>query len=348
MEEINKIQSALLDWYRNEARNLPWREDKDPYKVWISEIMLQQTRVDPVIPFFNRFIEEIPNIKALAEIDDEKLMKLWEGLGYYNRARNLKKAAALIMEKHHGSIPGDQASLLALPGIGKYTSGAILSIAFGKQAAAADGNVLRIMARINAVQEDITDPKVKRQLEEFAQTMVPADEPGDFNQALMDLGASLCMPKGAPKCRTCPIRSYCDSFSMGLVSIIPLKAVKKTRLIEKKTILLIRQGEEYALRKRDQSALLANLWELPNYEGELSEDQCRRKMEDLGFEIVCIKSLKPAKHLFTHLEWHMTGYSIHAGNRPDLSELIWATKEEIRGYYSIPKAFQAYLEQADL
>ncbi len=345
MDRIKEFQYKLLDWYKDEARILPWRESKDAYKIWISEIMLQQTRVDVVIPYFNRFIDEIPDVLALSKVSEEKLLKLWQGLGYYNRALNLKKTAILIVQNHQSRIPANLESLLALPGIGKYTAGAILSIAYGQPITAVDGNILRIMARIGAVTEDITTAKTKKLLESVAMELIPSDDPGDFNQALMDVGASICIPNGEPKCAICPIIEFCEGNRRHLTQLIPARKIKKSRNIEKKTILLLSYGSKYALRKREAGSLLPNLWELPNFDGHLTEDQCRQILRDMGIKVMAMKALKKTKHVFTHLEWHMMGYFVTIAENPEEESFTWASKEEIRTLYSIPKAFQLYLEQ---
>ena len=307
MVNAAKFQS-LIKWYKKEARVLPWRSDPTPYKVWISEIMLQQTRVDTVIPYFLRFIAEVPSVRELALIEEEKLLKLWQGLGYYNRALNLKKAAQMIVEKFDGEIPSDMKDLVTLPGIGVYTAGAIASIAFGKPVPAIDGNVLRIIARITASREDIGDPKTKKMFEPVVTAMIPAEAPGDFNQALMDFGATICLPNGEPKCGECPVSGLCEAYKKGLTSEIPVMQDKKARRIEKKTVLLISYQDKFALRKRRENGLLPNLWEFPNVEGHLTPEQCRQVLSSQGITACEITGLPPSKHIFTHLEWHMKGY----------------------------------------
>jgi A/G-specific adenine glycosylase len=346
MNNITAFQTNLTQWYKTEARELPWRSDPNPYYVWISEIMLQQTRVDTVIPYFLRFIAEVPTVEALALIDEEKLLKLWQGLGYYNRALNLKKAAQMIVETFGGGIPSDMKDLISLPGIGVYTAGAISSIAFGKAVPAVDGNVLRIIARITASREDIGDPKTKKLFEPLVAAMIPAIAPGDFNQALMDLGATICLPNGEPKCSECPVQGYCESYRKSLTFEIPVMPDKKARRIEKKTVLLITYNDKFALRKRDETGLLPNLWEFPNFEGHLTLEQCVPVLNGLGITACEVSELPPAKHIFTHLEWHMKGYFVRVSELRDSPDFVWATKAEIRSRYSIPTAFKSFIKEA--
>lgn len=338
------FQDKLLGWYQKEARDLPWRHDLNPYKIWISEIMLQQTRVDTVIPYFKRFIAKAPTIKALAEIREDDLLKLWQGLGYYNRAINLKKAAQIIMERFEGHLPYNRKDLESLPGIGAYTSGAIASIAFGQKTPAVDGNVLRVLARITANLNNITDQNGKKQIQEFAKRLLPSEKVGDFNQALIELGAVICLPNGEPKCKECPVNSFCCALQKGIVLKIPVKSNKKKRKIQKKTVLLISWGERFALLKRQDKGLLPNLWELPNMEGHLTEEECKKEIKKLGLILQKITYMKPSKHIFTHLEWQMTGYHIRVREVKKPSSWTWATKAEIIDEYSVPTAFKDFIE----
>lgn len=343
----------LLDWYDNNARILAWRENPNPYYVWISEIMLQQTRVEAVKFYFDRFVKAIPDIKSLAEIQEEKLLKLWEGLGYYNRARNLKKAAQIIMEEYGGVMPADYNKLLKLPGIGSYTAGAIASIAFSIPEPAVDGNVLRVMKRIAGSFDDITKTSVKKELEQDIREIIPHDRPGDFNQALMELGAMICLPNGRPLCMKCPVMHLCKAYKNKTELSIPVKPAKKTRKIEEKTILIIEKNKEYAIRKRENKGLLAGLWELPSLKGKLALPAVEHAMENWGFQVLKIESLGDAKHIFSHVEWHMTGYYIKVGKflavredgvyEPDRkSQFTWADKKQIEEVYTLPSAFEKY------
>ena len=350
------FQRDLLEWYKKEARVLPWRSDPTPYKVWISEMMLQQTRVDTVIPYFLRFIEELPDVESLAKVEEDKLLKLWQGLGYYNRAMNLKKAAQQILELHGGRIPENPSVLQGLPGIGPYSSGAIASIAFDKQVPAVDGNVLRIMIRISGERGDMKATDVKKRLVAMATDLVPPIGAGDFNQALMDLGATICLPNGEPKCGECPVSVHCLANHLGIAGEIPMVEKKKPRLLEKKTVLVITDGHRYALTKRVGNGLLPNLWEFPNEEGHLNKKQCQDILSLKGIKLKEISELKPSRHIFSHREWLMTGFLVVAEADPDSSNEVktdlglkdvgftWVSREEIARDYSIPTAFKEYLK----
>lgn len=335
-----QFQMKLLTWYDKEARVLPWRSEPTPYRVWISEMMLQQTRVDTVIPYFLRFFEQLPTIKALAEVEEEQLLKLWQGLGYYNRARNLKKAAQIIVDQFGGILPSETNELISLPGIGAYSAGAIASIAFGKVVPAVDGNVLRIISRLLASKEE-NQLKIKKELTEIATRLVSKERPGDFNQGMMDLGATVCLPNGEPKCEECPIQEYCNAYMLGLTHEIPIKSVKKPRTIENKTVFVILAGDKFALRKREDKGLLANLWEFPNVDGYLTLKEAKQWLAKSGITWEEIQPIKMAKHLFTHREWHMKGYFVQ-GNLCKENDFLWASEEEIRYQYAIPTAFKEF------
>ncbi|MDF2567340.1 MAG: mutY [Oscillospiraceae bacterium] len=341
---MEHFAEMLLGWYDCNARVLPWRDEPTPYRVWISEIMLQQTRVDTVKPYFERFIGDLPTVQALAEVSEDKLLKLWEGLGYYSRALNLKKAANVIVKDFGGQIPSDIEQLKTLPGIGPYSSGAISSIAFGKKATAVDGNVLRVIARITADRGDITDVNVKKQIGQLVYDLLPAERMGDFNQALMELGATVCVPNGAPKCGECPVQSLCKGFEQGIAEQLPTKKAKTARKVETKTVLIIEHNGSYAIRQRLNERLLSNLWEYPIFDGHLTADECKDELEKLG--IVCNKmfTLKKAKHIFTHMEWHMIGYLIISKQAERSEEFVWVTKEQIQKQYSLPTALKKYTE----
>ena len=334
------ITQPLLDWYDKNARILPWRETPSPYRVWISEIMLQQTRVEAVKPYFEQFVAQLPDIPALAEVDDDRLMKLWEGLGYYSRARNLKKAAQVSMERFGGRLPSSYDDLLKLPGIGPYTAGAIASIAFGIPAPAVDGNVLRVITRVTADYSNVSESKVKRQMEEHVRDILPDRRAGDMNQALMELGATVCLPNGVPKCDECPLAELCEANRQGNQMDFPQKRAKKARRMEDKTVLLLYCGGKTAIRKRPETGLLAGLFEFPNLEGTLLPKQVLHQVEQWGIEVRSIRPAGNAKHIFTHVEWHMQGYFVEVADQSPL--FLWAGKEDLDGLYSIPSAFQFY------
>ena len=353
-ELTDRIVEPLLAWYDRGRRILPWREEPTPYHVWLSEIMLQQTRVEAVKPYYDRFLQALPDVESLAHVEEERLLKLWEGLGYYNRARNLKKAAQTIMEEYDGRMPEEYEALLALSGIGSYTAGAIASIAFGKACPAVDGNVLRILSRLRADGRDILDAKVKKAVEAELICVMPKDRPGDFNQALMELGATVCIPNGAPKCGICPWEAFCRARQEGRTAEFPKKAKKKPRSIEERTILVIQDAERIALCKRPNRGLLAGMYEFPSLEGHCKERQVASYLKELGLSPIRIRELPPAKHIFTHKEWHMIGYLVRVDELAGMETgemaqpFVFVEPEETRTAYPIPSAFAAYAGQVEM
>ena len=345
-ERLKQIGRPLLSWYEERARVLPWREDAAPYRVWISEIMLQQTRVEAVKPYFERFMGALPKVEDLAAVPEDRLLKLWEGLGYYNRARNLKKAAQTIVESYSGELPPDYEELMTLPGIGSYTAGAIASIAYGIPVPAVDGNVLRVLSRVLASDRDILKQSTKRWLEEILAAAIPRNRASQFNQGLIEIGAIVCIPNGQPKCPECPLASLCLARIRGLISQIPVKTPKKQRKTEQKTVALIQAGDQLAIKKRGATGLLAALYEFPNVEGHLNANQLPAAFHLEESEITGIEALGPAKHIFTHVEWHMIGYRIVlAASIPE--EYIAADRESLAQDYPLPNAFSAYKKQLD-
>jgi len=359
----------LLDWYDLNARILAWRENPQPYYIWVSEIMLQQTRVEAVKAYFDRFVNTLPDIKALAEVEEEKLHKLWEGLGYYNRVRNLQKAAIMIIKDYKGEMPADYEELFKLPGIGSYTAGAIASIAFHIPQPAVDGNVLRVMKRISGSFDDITKASVKKELEQDIRVIMPKDRPGDFNQAIMELGATVCIPNGKPLCDKCPIMHLCTAYHQGTEMSIPVKPKKKPRRLEDKTILLIEKDGKYVIQKRENKGLLAGLWELPSIEGKLTTLALEELLIKQGLEDFVINSLGEGKHIFSHIEWHMVGYHVLINEKMQVAEdsiyvinklktRLWerpsegrlerpseirlVSKSQIDIEYTLPSAFEMY------
>ena len=339
--DLRAIPKPLLKWYDNNRRILPWREDPAPYRVWVSEIMLQQTRVEAVKPYFQRFMETLPDIAALAQAPEEVLLKLWEGLGYYNRVRNLQKAAIQIMEDYGGVMPDSYEELLKLKGIGSYTAGAVSSIAYGKPNPAVDGNVLRVAARLDNDFTPITDAKFKKQTRERFAALMPSDRPGDLNQSLMELGATVCLPNGAPRCDDCPIQHLCEGFHRGNAAVLPLRAAKKARRVENRTVLVVRCGQLVGLRQRPQKGLLAGLWELPSLDGHLSPDELRAALTEMGWSVRKLLSLRPAKHIFTHVEWHMNGVYVELD--APAPALTFVTPAELRDAYALPSAFRSFV-----
>lgn len=345
LQALGSIVEPLLVWYGRHARVLPWREQPTPYRVWVSEIMLQQTRVEAVKPYFERFLKELPDIPALAACEQERLLKLWEGLGYYSRVRNLQKAAQAVMEQYDGQLPADYQKLKALPGIGPYTAGAVASIAYGIPVPAVDGNVLRVTARVLNSRADIASPAVKKQVEQAVGAVMPQKRAGDFNQALMELGATVCLPNGVAKCEECPLRELCGAYRQHTVMELPVKAPKKARRIERRTVLVLLAENRVALRRRPEQGLLAGMWELPNGEGSFSPQQITELVENLDAGLRELIPLGEAKHIFTHIEWHMTGYAVRLERCVPHEGWAWANKREIEEIYALPGAFKAYAAQ---
>jgi A/G-specific adenine glycosylase len=343
---LTKIQTPLLKWYRANKRSLPWRDKNNAYYTWVSEIMLQQTRVEAVKPYFTRFITELPDISALAVCPQEKLMKLWEGLGYYSRVRNMQAAAIEVMEQYDGQLPASYPALLSLKGIGSYTAGAIASIAYGIPVPAVDGNVLRVLSRICESREDIAKQSVKRKMEENLLQVMPKDCPGDFNQALMELGAVVCVPNGQAKCEICPVASLCQAHRHGTVEELPVKAPKKERKIEDRTVFVIQDGNYTAIRKRPPKGLLAGLYELPNTTGHLDREEALAFVKDMDLEPLYIEELETAKHIFSHIEWRMKAYRIWVASldHPGENGLIFAEKRQSQQQFAIPSAFGTYVK----
>ena len=342
---------ALLGWYDTHRRALPWRLDAAPYRVWVSEIMLQQTRIEAVLPYFDRFMAALPTVADLAACREETLLKLWEGLGYYSRARNLQKAARILMEEYGGELPADADALLALPGIGEYTAGAIASISFGLPVPAVDGNVLRVLARLTASRADILRPAVKRRFTAIAAAMLPAGQPGAFNQALMELGERICLPNSEPRCGECPLAPACRAREQGIARELPVRTPKKPRRIEVRTIFVcisreIKISRDMAprvlLHRRAADGLLGGLWELPGVQGRLIEGEASAWAEELGLTADQIELLPESRHIFSHVEWHMQGYRLSVKPAAVPRGYVWATGEELARLYALPSAFRAY------
>ncbi|MFQ7311882.1 MAG: A/G-specific adenine glycosylase [Sellimonas sp.] len=341
---LSKLPDPLIRWFRGHKRDLPWRNEPSAYHVWVSEIMLQQTRVEAVKPFYARFLEAFPTIRDLAEAQEEKLLKLWEGLGYYNRVRNMQKAARQIMEMYDGEIPADYEKILSLTGIGSYTAGAISSFAFGIPKPAVDGNVLRVLSRILADDADISKASVKKRAEEWIEAVIPEGEANDFNQGLIELGAIVCVPNGEPKCSECPAREFCLAHQHGIEMSLPVKKKAKARRIEEKTILIFKDGDNIALCKRPKKGLLAGLFEFPNLEGFKTMEEVAQYSRQIGLSPLRIESLPEAKHIFSHVEWHMKGFAVRVDEleKSCTEDMLFVHPEEIQRTYAIPAAFETY------
>lgn len=341
---MENIAPALLEWFYQNQRILPFRTDPSPYHVWLSEIMLQQTRVSAALPYYERFLAALPDIPALAACEEEKLHKRWEGLGYYSRVRNLQKAARIVCEQYGGQLPADYDALRALPGIGDYTAGAIASISFGLAVPAVDGNVLRVFSRLYNDPGMITDPKVKKAFTARVMAHQPPDKAGDYNQALMELGALVCLPNGAPLCEQCPLAGLCQARAAGTALELPHKAPPKARNIQPVTVVLAEDPEgRFLLQQRPQKGLLAGLWQPLLWEGEslTAEEVCAR-LEALGLACEKLEPLLAAKHIFSHIEWRMTGYAVRVSAVPAPAGCVWASREQMQQEYTLPGAFKAY------
>lgn len=339
---MERLPQLLLPWYEQNKRILPWRQDKDPYHVWLSEIMLQQTRVEAVKGYYERFLSALPTVEALANADGELCRKLWEGLGYYSRVRNLQKAAKEIMVNHNGVFPTDYKSVLALPGIGEYTAGAICSICYELPTAAVDGNVVRVLARVRKDPRPFLDAKFRKELKEDLEKVYPQGACGNFTQALMELGATVCVPNGAPHCEACPLKEICRAAQDGVQEQYPVRNVKKARKKEDYTVFLLRCGEKYALCKRPHTGLLADLWQFPNVQGHLTAQDALRQAEAWGTKPLAPEKIVQQTHIFTHVEWNMLGVYITCSSMPDA--FTWAGEEELEKTYALPTAFRRFLK----
>ncbi len=341
---MNELAPLLLPWFFKEQRDLPWRKTKDPYAIWVSEIMLQQTRVETVIPFYERFIERLPNVFALSEVDEDELLKLWEGLGYYSRVKNMQKAAIQMVQIYHGVFPKMYEELIKLPGIGSYTAGAILSIAFDLPYAAVDGNVLRICARFLRSHEDISLEEVKKKRKQQLEEVMPK-ESGAFNQALMDLGATICIPKH-PKCFICPLHQTCLGYLYQDMENYPIINKKVKKQEEEITVLVFYSSDdEFLLNKKEDSTLLRGLYEFIHFSKKMTLDDIHSFCIEMKLSIEKIIPLPLIKHVFTHKIWKMNCYLVYISDKQAVNKMIWVNKEEIKTKYPISTAFKkVYLE----
>lgn len=348
---MENIAPALLAWFYENQRVLPFRTDPSPYHVWLSEIMLQQTRVSAALPYYERFLRALPDIPALAACDEERLHKLWEGLGYYSRVRNLQKAARIVCAQYGGQLPADYDALRSLPGIGDYTAGAIASISFGLAVPAVDGNVLRVFARLYNDPGVVTDPAVKKAFTARVMAHQPPAAPGDYNQALMELGALVCLPNGAPLCPQCPLAGLCEAHAAGTALGLPHKAAPKARRVEPVTVALVESGTGVLLQRRPEQGLLAGLWQPLLWEGEaLDAAALAARLEALGLRCGGAQPgpLPAAKHIFSHIEWRMSGYALTVPVQDAPAGCVWASREQLRAEYTLPGAFKAYKKRLGL
>ena len=336
------VVPLIVDWYAAHRVALPWREAPTPYHVWISEIMLQQTRIEAAIPYYHRFLAALPDVAALASVDDDRLMALWQGLGYYSRARNLKKAARVILEKHGGVLPADAAALRALPGIGAYTAGAIASIAYGLPEPAVDGNVLRVVARLTASTDDVMSTTTRNAVTAALREVYPAgEEAAALTEGLMELGERVCIPNGEPRCEACPVAAHCRARQEGDPGRYPVRSGPKPRRIEPITVFLLRCGDRVALRRRPDKGLLAGLWEFPNAHGALSPAEAAAWLAEQGIASRALAPCGEAKHVFSHVEWHMTGFVVDC-DAPAPS-FAWFTPADVGEGIAVPTAFRYYV-----
>lgn len=338
---LMKISKPIVEWYRKEEKNLPWKQDKEPYHIWISEIMLQQTRIEAVKNYYTRFMQELPTVYDLANIEEEKLLKLWEGLGYYSRARNLKKAANMIVNEYNGTIPKKYEELIKLPGIGEYTAGAIASISANERVTAVDGNVLRVISRIIGNRDNVLLPETKKKITKIVQEILP-EESGDFNEGIMEIGEKICLPNGIPLCECCPIREFCYARENDLTAEIPVRVKDTKRKIENKIVFVIKTKEgKIAIRKRENKGLLAGMYELPNVEDTKESKIVEEVIQNWNLRIIENVKGKDKKHIFTHIEWRMKYYMIIV--EEENTEFIWVSEEQLNQEYALPTAFSKFL-----
>jgi len=344
--ELNLIVQPLFSWFEENARDLQWRHDTEPYHVWLSEIMLQQTRVEAVKPYYARFLSVLPDIPALSSCSPDQLMKLWEGLGYYSRARNLQKAAQQIVQEYSGVFPEHYEDIRSLAGIGDYTAGAISSICFDLPEPAVDGNVLRVYTRLLCNAGCIDDQKVRRAVREHMRTIyeaAPRGKRGRLTQALMELGATVCVPNGAPHCDVCPLAMFCQGYQSGTAAEYPVRKEKKSRKIQKHTVLILQCGSEIAVRRRPSEGLLAGLWELPHLDGELDVQAAADAVQQWDAGALELCSVRHRTHIFTHIEWHMTCIHLQVSKKPMC--FTWVNAEQLETDTALPTAFRICLPE---
>ena len=338
------LPERLLPWYDDHRRCLPWREDREPYHIWVSEIMLQQTRVEAVKGYYARFLSVLPTVQALADCDDDLLHKLWEGLGYYSRVRNMKKAAQIIMTQYDGRFPQDYRQVLSLPGIGEYTAGAICSIAYNAPTPAVDGNVLRLVSRLTDDSTPIDLPAVKVSVQARLAAVYPA-RAGDFTKALMELGATVCGPNRAPDCESCPCRDICLGHARGSAEKLPVKSPRREKRREEKTVFILRWEGRYALQRRPEDGLLAGLWQFPNISGFAEPSEALEQARRWGLHPRELCRQVRRKHIFTHIIWDMWGYYLDV--KEPGGDFVWLTGAEIDAQAALPTAFRLFWEETD-
>lgn len=338
---MQRITNELINWYQENKRDLPWRHTKNPYLIWISEIMLQQTRVEAVKVYYERFTKILPTLNDLANIEEDKLLKLWEGLGYYSRVRNMQKTARLLVQKGYKNLPNTKNELLALPGIGEYTAGAILSIAFGESTPAIDGNVYRVIGRVYEIKDSISKPATYKVYKSILEKLLPKENAGDFTQSFMDLGSSICTPKN-PKCVDCPLNKKCAAYKNKTQENYPVKDKKKEQKIEERVVYIYMYKDKVAIQKRKESGLLASLYEFPNTLELASIEKIENNLIERNIPYQSVLEIGEARHIFSHKIWYMKGYLITL--KKPFGNFCWVTKSELQDKYSIPSAFSYFYD----
>lgn len=339
---LGPAAARIAEWYTANARRLPWRSDPTPYRVWVSEIMLQQTRIEAVLPCYARFVAELPDIPALAAVGEDRLLKLWEGLGYYSRVRHMQQAARLAVERYGGRLPADYGRLLELPGFGEYIAGAVASIAFGIPVPAVDGNVLRVMARLTGYGGDVMQPRVRKGFRTAMQGILPARRAGEFNQGVMELGETVCIPNGSPACGRCPVAADCVAFREGRTEKIPYRSPRRPRTVENRTVFVILSGGRVLLRRRPEHGLLAGMWELPGKDGWLTAADAEKRFSAACIPLRWIRPLPDSRHVFSHREWRMKGFLAETERFEPPAGCVWADTEGLGTRYALASAFRAY------
>lgn len=347
MEKVKALDyiftETIMTWYRQNQRVLPWRSDREPYHVWVSEIMLQQTRVEAVKSYYQRFMETLPDIKDLAEADEQTLLKLWQGLGYYNRVRNMRKAAETVREDYGGYFPRSYEDIKGLSGIGDYTAGAIASICFDEPTPAVDGNVLRVMSRLTEDYSDIKAAATKKRFTALLEKLYPKENCGDFTQGLIELGALICIPNGRPQCELCPVAGFCSARQNNTVMELPVKTAKKPRKTEEKTVFILTCQGKVAVSQRPAGSLLANLYQFPNVGQPLTAASAVSQAEVWGCRPKDLVRRIEYTHVFTHVEWKMVGYHIECEDTNDA--FTWVTEDTLEKEIPLPTAFRYFWDR---
>lgn len=334
-----EFQQFLVEWFQREKRDLPWRKTKDPYKIWVSEVMLQQTRVDTVIPYYENFLEKFPTPEVLAEAEESFLLKQWEGLGYYSRARNLQAGVREVVESYGSIVPNTRDEISKLKGVGPYTAGAVLSIAYSVPEHAVDGNVMRVLSRVLLIEDDIALPKTRKVFEKAVMDLIDPNHPSDFNQGLMELGALVCTPT-SPKCLLCPVRDYCGAFAEGRTAELPVK-VKKTKVkkLHYDVYVIENEAGQICMEQRPATGLLANMWQFPMVEQTADYSGIAQYTKEHEIELHGQEELVELKHIFSHIVWHLKAFYVKGESKSGK----WFTLDEIE-HLPLPVPMQKILQ----